>query len=148
MSCSSATLLAPSVTFAENVIRPLRPNMSDREFLKVMRICLVIFSGCVLLYALSSNLTIFGMVESAYKITLAGAFTPLVFGIFWKKANHHGALAAIIFGIGSWAGLEIIYGDLLLIPAQLVGLAISMLSMIIVSHLTQPLSLALATKKT
>src|SRR5210317_1818263 len=148
MSCSSATLLAPSVTFAENVIRPLRPNMSDKEFLKVMRICLVVFSGCVLLYALSSNLTIFGMVESAYKITLAGAFTPLVFGIFWKKANHHGALAAIIFGISSWAGLEIIYGDLLLIPAQLIGLMISMLSMIIVSHLTQPLSLALATKKT
>jgi Na+/proline symporter len=148
MSCSSATLLAPSVTFAENVIRPLRPNMSDREFLKVMRICLVVFSGCVLLYALSSNLTIFGMVESAYKITLAGAFTPLVFGIFWKKANHHGALAAIIFGISSWAGLEIIYGDLLLIPAQLIGLMISMLSMFIVSHLTQPLSLTLVTKKT
>jgi Na+/proline symporter len=113
-----------------------------------MRICLVVFSGCVLLYALSSNLTIFGMVESAYKITLAGAFTPLVFGIFWKKANHHGALAAIIFGISSWAGLEIIYGDLLLIPAQLIGLMISMLSMFIVSQLTQPLSLTLATKKT
>src|SRR6056300_1953495 len=67
MSCSSATLLAPSVTFAENVIKPLRPVMTDKEFLKVMRICLVIFSACVLLYALSSNLTIFGMVESAYK---------------------------------------------------------------------------------
>ena len=74
MSCSSATLLAPSVTFAENIIKPLKPGMADKEFLKIMRICLVVFSFVVLNYALASDLTIFQMVESAYKVTLAGAF--------------------------------------------------------------------------
>ena len=29
MSCSSATLLAPSVTFAENVLRPFLPKLAD-----------------------------------------------------------------------------------------------------------------------
>ena len=148
MSCSSATLLAPSVTFAENVIKPLRPGMTDKEFLKMMRICLVAFSFVVLNYALASNLSIFQMVESAYKVTLAGAFTPLIFGIFWKKANHHGALASICFGIATWVFFEIIYGENALIPAQLIGLFVSMVSMVVVSLMTQKLTLAGAAKKT
>ena len=148
MSCSSATLLAPSVTFAENVIKPLRPGMTDKEFLKMMRICLVAFSFVVLNYALASNLSIFQMVESAYKVTLAGAFTPLIFGIFWKKANHHGALASICFGIATWVFFEIIYGEDGLIPAQLIGLFVSMVSMVVVSLMTQKLTLAGAAKKT
>jgi Na+/proline symporter len=148
MSCSSATLLAPSVTFAENVIKPLRPGMTDKEFLKMMRICLVAFSFVVLNYALASDLTIFQMVESAYKVTLAGAFTPLIFGIFWKKANHHGALASICFGIATWIFFEIVFGESGLIPAQLIGLFVSMLSMVVVSLMTQQSTLAATAKKT
>lgn len=148
MSCSSATLLAPSVTFAENVIKPFRPGMTDKEFLKTMRICLVVFSLIVLNYALISDLTIFQMVESAYKVTLAGAFSPLIFGIFWKKANHHGALASICLGIATWVFFEIIHNEDALIPAQLIGLLVSMVSMVVVSLMTQKLSLAGAAKET
>ncbi|MDX9707595.1 MAG: sodium:solute symporter family protein, partial [Azospira sp.] len=95
MSCSSATLLAPSVSFAENIVRGFMPDMSDRAFLRTMRITIVVFACCVLAYALNSELSIFHMVESAYKITLAGAFVPLFFGAFWKKASTQGALAAV-----------------------------------------------------
>jgi SSS family solute:Na+ symporter len=142
MSCSSATLLAPSITFAENVIKPFKPNISDEEFLKIMRLCLIVFSVIVLIYALLSSQTIFGMVESAYKVTLAGAFTPLIFGIFWKKANHYGAFASIVIGILSWVILEILYGESILIPAQLVGLLLSILAMISISISTNKLVLA------
>lgn len=51
------------------------------------------------------------MVESAYKITLAGAFIPLIFGAFWKRATSQGALAAIIGGIGSWVMIEVLIGE-------------------------------------
>src|SRR6187431_1984274 len=44
MSCSSATLLAPSVAFSENIIRNVFPKMSDRAFLRTMRIVLVCFT--------------------------------------------------------------------------------------------------------
>ena len=81
------------------------------------------------------NLSIFKMVESAYKITLAGAFVPLVFGAFWKKANSQGALLAIIGGIGSWLFAEIFLGDHPLIPAQLIGLGNSIIGMIVGSLL-------------
>jgi SSS family solute:Na+ symporter len=135
MSCSSATLLAPSITFAENIVKGYFPGISDKHLLKIMRITLVCFSSTVLLYALSSNLSIFGMVESAYKITLAGAFVPLVFGAFWKKANSQGALMAIIGGIGSWVFIEIFLGDNTAIPAQLIGLGNSIIGMIVGSLL-------------
>lgn len=137
MSCSSATLLAPSVSFAENIVKAYVPNMSDAAFLRVMRICLIGFALCVLLYALNSDLTIFGMVESAYKITLAGAFIPLVFGAFWKHSTSQGAMFAIIGGIGSWLIIELSLGEASLIPPQLIGLAVSTAGMIIGSLLPQ-----------
>ncbi len=139
MSCSSATLLAPSISFAENIVKAYVPNMNDAAFLKVMRLCLVGFALCVLLYALNSELTIFGMVESAYKITLAGAFIPLVFGAFWKRSTSQGAMAAIIGGIGSWLMIELTLGEASLVPPQLIGLAVSTSAMIIGSLLPQKL---------
>lgn len=137
MSCSSATLLAPSISFAENVVRGYMPALSDRGFLRVMRICLVGFGLCVLLYALNSELSIFGMVESAYKITLAGAFVPLVFGAFWRKATSQGALAAIIGGVASWVLLEVLVGEASPIPPQLIGLLVSVCGMLLGSLLPQ-----------
>lgn len=137
MSCSSATLLAPSVTFAENVVKGFMPNMNDHAFLRVMRMCLVGFALMVLLYALNSENSIFGMVESAYKVTLAGAFVPLIFGAFWKRATSQGALAAIILGIGSWVMIEILIGEESLIPPQLIGLVVSAMAMIIGSLIPQ-----------
>ncbi|MES2580017.1 MAG: sodium:solute symporter family protein [Pseudomonadota bacterium] len=137
MSCSSATLLAPSVTFAENVVRGYMPNLTDKGFLRVMRICLVCFAVCVLLYALNSENSIFGMVESAYKITLAGAFIPLICGAFWKRATSQGALAAIIGGISSWVLIEVLVGEESLVPPQLIGLAISAIAMVIGSLIPQ-----------
>ena len=62
---------------------------------------------------------------------------PLVFGVFWKRSTSQGALFAIIFGIGSWLLIELIMGETLLIPAQLLGLVVSMISMIIGSLLPQ-----------
>jgi len=137
MSCSSATLLAPSVSFAENIVRGYIPHLSDKGFLRVMRICLVSFGGCVLFYALNSERSIFGMVESAYKITLAGAFVPLVFGAFWKKATSQGALAAIIGGISSWILVEVLVGEASPIPPQLIGLGVSIAGMLIGSLIPQ-----------
>jgi Na+/proline symporter len=137
MSCSSATLLAPSVSFAENIVKGYLPNLSDRGFLKVMRICLLSFGLCVLIYALNSERSIFGMVESAYKITLAGAFVPLIFGAFWKRSTSQGALAAIIGGISTWVLIEVLVGEESLIPPQLIGLGVSIVAMILGSLLPQ-----------
>jgi len=137
MSCSSATLLAPSVTFAENIVKGFLPGLSDRKFLWLMRGTLVGFAGVVLVYALYSRLSIFGMVESAYKITLAGAFVPLVFGAFWRRATTQGAIAATLGGLVSWILIELLVGEKSAVPPQLIGFAVSAAGMVIGSLLPQ-----------
>jgi SSS family solute:Na+ symporter len=42
-STSSATLLAPSTSFVENILKNLRPGMSDKQQLLAMRITIVVF---------------------------------------------------------------------------------------------------------
>ncbi len=137
MSCSSATLLAPSVAFAENILRGLLPPMGDHEFLRLMRITIVCFTAAVLAFALNSNASIFKMVENPYKVTLAGAFVPLFFGAFWKRATTQGALAAIFGGVGSWVLIEVLVGEASPVPPQLIGLLVSMAGMVIGSLLPQ-----------
>lgn len=121
MSCSSATLLAPSVAFSENILRGLMPDMSQRVFLRAMRISLICFTGIVLIFALNSEASIFKMVESAYKVTLVAAFIPLAGGLYWKHATTQGALAAIGAGLVTWISLELFGRHNDIWPPQLLG---------------------------
>ena len=103
-----------------------------------MRITIVCFACVVLAFALNSQASIFKMVENAYKVTLAGAFVPLFFGAFWKRATSTGAMAAIICGIGGWLLVDFGIIDITLVPAQLIGLGASAVAMIAGSLLSAP----------
>lgn len=111
--------------------------MSDRIFLRVMRLSIVVFTGIVLCFAILSNASIFKMVENAYKITLAGAFVPLFAGALWKRATTQGALASIIGGLSSWLLIEFLIGEACPVPPQLIGLGVSIVGMILGSLLPQ-----------
>jgi SSS family solute:Na+ symporter len=137
MSTASGTLLAPSVTFTENVLKRFRPNMTDREFLKAMRVTIVCCAMVTLSFALYSNASIYEMVGSAYKVTLVAASVPLIAGLFWAPATTQGALLAIGFGLLSWLSLEFNYQDSDFWPPQLVGLMMSTLGMLAGSLLPQ-----------
>jgi len=102
-STSSATLLAPSTSFVENIVKNLRPHMGDRQQLLATRWTIVIFAALVLAYAIAMKGTpIYDLVSSAYQVTLVGAFVPLVMGLYWKRATTQGAIWSVGFGIGVW----------------------------------------------
>ncbi|MCZ8072490.1 MAG: sodium:solute symporter family protein, partial [Paucibacter sp.] len=130
-STASATLLAPSVTFVENIWRQFFPRVSDQQELRTMRIATLIFSVCVCTYAIMLQGTpIFELVTAAYKVTLVGAFVPLVFGLYWKRATTQGAIFAIILGVLSWLLFEATpAGEDM--PAQLAGVLAAVLGMLI-----------------
>ena len=135
-SCASATLLAPSVTFTENILKELLPKQSDKQFLFGMRVVVLVFTVIVTMFAMNTESSIYKMVENAYKITLVAAFVPLAFGLYWKRATSQGALASIILGLVSWILLEAFAPEGLW-PPQLVGVLVSMGGMIIGSLLPQ-----------
>jgi len=102
-STSSATLLAPSTSFVENILKNLRPHMGDRQQLKAMRLTIIVFAALVLTYAVAMKGTpIYDLVSSAYQITLVGAFVPLVFGLYWARATTQGAIWSLGAGIAVW----------------------------------------------
>lgn len=133
-SCASATLLAPSVTFAENIVRGFFKHLTDHDLLKIMRITVLCFSVIVTFFAINSELSIFKMVESAYKVTLVAAFVPLAFGVYWPRANSLGGLLAVICGLTVWIGCEILAPNSIL-PPQLAGLFASIAGMLLGSLL-------------
>jgi solute:Na+ symporter, SSS family len=137
MSSASGALLAPTSLFAENVLRPFVPNMSDRQFLLVMRLVLVIFGLSVMVFALASDASIYQMVQNAYKVTLVSAFAPLVLGIYWKRSTAAGAVLAVVLGIVTWLLMELVAPEAL-IPPQLVGLAFSFFGMVAGSLYARP----------
>jgi SSS family transporter len=136
-SCASATLLAPSVTFSENVLKDWMPKMSDRQSLHMMRIVVLVFATVVTGFAMNSDSSIFQMVENAYKVTLVAAFVPLIAGFYWKRANSRGALVSMILGLVSWIALELIAPEGL-VPPQLLGLGMSLVGMVAGSLLYKP----------
>ncbi|HRI38830.1 MAG TPA: sodium:solute symporter family protein [Nitrospira sp.] len=135
MSCSSATLLAPSVALSENVLKPLFHHVNDSEFLRLMRIVLVAFALLVLVIALWSDATIYKLVVSTYKVTLVAAFIPLFAGLYWKRATAQGACCAIVAGLMSWLLLELVSQPTDVWPPQLVGFVVAGVGMIIGSLL-------------
>jgi SSS family solute:Na+ symporter len=130
LSTASGALLAPTAAFTENVLRPFVPHMTDRQNLLTLRIILVTFSVCALLFALNSKSTMYEMVQNAYNVTLTGAFVPLLAGAYWKRANTQGALFSIVFGIGFWLSANTVAAEAM-VPPNLVGLFASAIGMVL-----------------
>ena len=147
MSTASGTLLAPSAILAENIFKEiLVSKLDDKHLLTVLRICVFCFGLVVLAYAYlstSAGLSIFEMVENAYLVTLCGAFVPLAFGVYWKKATNTGALLSIACGVITWSVLEYLnvrmaaQDEAMLVPPQLAGLFMAIFGMIAGSLLPQ-----------
>ncbi|MFM6961947.1 MAG: sodium:solute symporter, partial [Polynucleobacter victoriensis] len=88
------------------------------------------FTCIVTLFALNSELSIFKMVENAYKVTLVAAFVPLAFGVYWSRANTLGGLLAVLGGLITWITCEILWPEAAM-PPQLAGLCASLTGMIV-----------------
>lgn len=131
-STSSATLLAPSTSFVENILKNIRPGMSDRQQLFALRCSIVGFAVIVLAYAIAMEGTsIYDLVSSAYQVPLVGAFVPLVMGMYWKRATTQGAILSIFLGLGTWLAFLVVPGIGEAFPGQLAGLLAAFAGMFI-----------------
>ncbi|OYY73492.1 MAG: sodium:solute symporter [Gammaproteobacteria bacterium 28-57-27] len=141
MSTASGTLLAPSVTLAENVLKGwLIKQPSDRQMLWLIRGVITVFTLFVVLYTLWSldhEAGIHAMVEAAYKVTLVVAFVPLVAGLYWSRANTLGAYLSIGLGVLVWIPLEFIMPEAEISP-HFWGFLASIVGMVVGGFLRKP----------
>jgi solute:Na+ symporter, SSS family len=136
MSTASGTLLAPSITLTKNLIGEAI-QMSDRQLLLTTRIVVGCFGIAVTAFALyMEGTSIYEMVSNAYKVTLVGAFIPLVMGLYWSRATTQGAFFSTFGGLATWLLMEQ-FGAESIWPPQLAGLVVSFAGMIVGSLLPQ-----------
>ncbi len=158
VSTSGDNSLIISTLIGHNIYRNIKPQATNTEVLKVVRISIPI----VTLFAMSIALyfeTVYKLIVLSGGIQLATISAAYIVGYFWKKANVAGAVSSFFTGLVSWvivyiavlpgtkeANIDIIEEGVVfmdwavddaifisLVPAAVV----SLLTLIIVSLLTQ-----------
>lgn len=129
LSTCSGAILAPATVVGENLLRPLYgEKISDAKLLKIMRLFVIgitIVSVGLSLY----KSEIYELVGESSSFSLVALFTPLVAGLYWKRATALGAILAMVSGTGVWITLEfypteipgIVWGLLASITGMLAG---------------------------
>ena len=111
----------------------VRPNASSRLALLVARWGIPVLGGIALLIALRMQV-VFDLMVDASILGLAAIIVPFIAGVYWKKANRPGAIAGIFVGLATWLVTMQIWPEL---PSDFMGLAASLIAMLIVVPLTQ-----------
>lgn len=130
MSTASAAILAPATLLAENIVRPLFPEVSDKRLMHFIKVSILVISAGAIVLGIHQG-DIYSLVAGAYSITLVSAFVPLAAGLYWKKANNIGAIFSIVLGALSWQYVEHFTDESFIVPSILVGLCASILGMLL-----------------
>lgn len=105
LSTCSGALLAPASIMSENLIRPLsKRSFSDRQFLWLVRICIVIMAFFSTILALGGS-DIFELVSLSSILGIVSLLVPMVAALYWKKASAGGAMLSMLTGMGTWCVL-------------------------------------------
>jgi SSS family solute:Na+ symporter len=111
MSTHDSYLLSWSSVITQDIIAPLRRKaLSDKKRLLITRISIVCIGCFLLLWGLwfEAPVSLWNYMAVTGTIYLAGAFTVVVAGLYWKRASSTGAMIALlagllaILGLGNW----------------------------------------------
>ncbi len=131
-SCDSALLACGSVA-SRNLLPLVVRNPSDSQTLLVARIVIPVAGITAIVVALKARV-VFDVMMDANIVSLCSIVVPFVLAVWWKKANRTGALCAMVAGFSAWLMSRALAPEL---PGDLIGLGVSLLTMLLVSTLTQ-----------
>ena len=120
MSTSDSSLLAGATMFTENIVKVYKPDLSDKDALRLTRISLLVSGVLSLAIALFAS-TIYKLAVLANTSILVGMAAPYLIGMYWKKANHWGALASFFSGVISWIVLTLVWAYTYVLPVVYEG---------------------------
>lgn len=134
LSTSSGAILAPAAILGENIVKPYFPQLPDERLLLTIRsgVVLVTFAS---VWMAQTRQDIFELVAESSTVSLVSLFVPLVFGLYWKRANAVGCLASMILGLGVWLLCAFVWETAF--PALLYGITASLAGMVLGSLLTK-----------
>jgi SSS family transporter len=133
MSSADSALLGCASVIANNVLPLVKPNPSTRLGLIVARTAIPVCGIIAIVVALKIQV-VFDLMLDANILGMASIIVPFILGVWWKKANRTGALSAMGAGLSAWL-LTLFFAPQL--PADFIGLGVSLVTMLVVTPLTQ-----------
>ena len=146
MSTADSQLLVSASSVAEDIYKGiLKKDADDKKVLRVSRITVLVIAVLAYIIALDPNSSIMGLVSNAWS-GLGSAFGPIVvLSLFWKRTNFQGAVAGVVTGaltVIVWDYIPLVGGQTLGaatgLYSLLVGFALSLVAIVVVSLLTPP----------
>ncbi len=137
LSTCSGAILAPATVLGENLIRPLFKSVTDEQLLRIMRWSVVGVAVVTGGMAMMRN-NIYELVAESSALSLVSLFTPLIAGLYWRRASAMGAVVSMIAGMAVWLFALLLLPEepaedasvWMQIPPMLYGLAASIAGMV------------------
>ncbi len=144
MSSGDSAIFAPAAILANDLYKPAyekinKKALSDKGLVNASRVSVVIITGVALLIGFFYA-NMYDLLVVAFQLLFHVLFFPLVLGVYWKKANAPGAVAAMITGLGLVVIWSLATGTLFPEPEWLWALGpgtVGGIVMVIVSLATQ-----------
>jgi SSS family solute:Na+ symporter len=136
MSTSDSVLLSVGSVISTNLLPLVSKDPSDKQRLAVARYSIPVTALLASYIAFGAEKVVAVLIDSVAPL-LAMTIVPFVLCFWWEKANKYGALAGIFGGLAGW----MIAGSMNTVtPPDLIGFVVSLVSMVVVTLLTQKIN--------
>ena len=133
MSSADSALLSASSVISKNILPVFWPDADEHRRMIWARGSIPVIGVIAAVIALKVQ-AIYNLILDANAVLLAAVIVPFVLGIWWQDANRSGALAAMLAGLLVWFTSRLMWPEY---PGDLLGMAACLLTMLIVTPLTQ-----------
>ncbi|HEY4551761.1 MAG TPA: sodium/pantothenate symporter [Bacillaceae bacterium] len=133
----SLLLLVASAIIKDVYVGYISPNAHEKKIKAYSMTATALIGGAVFLLAINPpylliwlNLFSFGGLEAVF-------LWPIVLGLYWRKANKHGALSCMLTGMGSYMAFHFLWPEPFGMHTVVLPIVLSLVIFIAVSLFTQ-----------
>ena len=133
MSTSDSILLSAASIISTNLLPLVKQDADEKTRLAVTRYSIPFVAFAASYVAFGAERVVEVLIDSAAPL-LAMTIVPFILCFWWEKANRSGALGGIFGGLAGW-GIAAQFDTVT--PPDLIGFAVSLVTMVVVTLLTQ-----------
>lgn len=139
MTTTDRLLLTIGTSFSWDVYRNIiNPNASDRSITRLSKVIVVLAAVISIVLALNPPQLLAFLIWMGIGVMLSVFVTPILAGLYWKRATRAGAVAATIVGFVTSVGFACVNKFFLPMPFHfsILSFLLAVLTMIVVSLVT------------
>jgi len=142
-STIATMVLVVSSALLRHIYSFVKPTATPAELKRVTMLLTLLVGALAFILALTSPPALEFIIILAIGGTMAALFWPIIFGLYWRRANKYGAIASMIVGLATYSidKLKILPISSVLFGGSdpvIPGLVFSLIAFLIATYLTPP----------